>query len=412
MDMIYTDAARRDLGVLQSYEMDLAFGADENDFTCTVSRSSHCCEAGSFLYMEGTEYGGIVDGVQSKSADEEVVYSGRTWHGLLGSRVILPLQAGETAPSGVTVRQTDTQGNSLAGRYLILSGDANGCLAYLVERLALTDLFEVTAEAAPAEISGYQFGRYVDGYTGIAGMLAAAGLKLKMECRQGKVFLWTEPLYNWAEDQSYDSDLVEFNAKKLYRSPNHLICLGRGDLEKRMVVHLYADAKGSVSRVQSQFGMEEYTASYENTAAESEEELIRTGTERLKALWTQDSLEISLTDEMEEKDVGDIVGAIDNVTGLAVSAAITKKVVSIRNGTVSIALSTSPVKTTGGGAGTGGATSAGGGETYKIGHGLKVENGTLSVDVVNAVEKDNTRPITSAAVHVTVGNIEALMKTI
>ena len=50
--------------------------------------------------------------------------------------------------------------------------------------------------------------------------------------------------------------------------------------------------------------------------------------------------------------------------------------------------------------------------TYKIGSGLKVENGTLSVDVVNDVEKDNTKPITSAAVHVTVGNIEAILKTI
>lgn len=49
---------------------------------------------------------------------------------------------------------------------------------------------------------------------------------------------------------------------------------------------------------------------------------------------------------------------------------------------------------------------------YKIGHGLKLEDGTLSVDVVNAVEKDNTRPITSAAVHVTVGNIEAILKSI
>lgn len=52
------------------------------------------------------------------------------------------------------------------------------------------------------------------------------------------------------------------------------------------------------------------------------------------------------------------------------------------------------------------------GAGYEIGHGLKVEDGVLSVDVVNAVEQDNTRPITSAAVHVTVGNIEAILKSI
>lgn len=38
--------------------------------------------------------------------------------------------------------------------------------------------------------------------------------------------------------------------------------------------------------------------------------------------------------------------------------------------------------------------------------------GILSVNTAKAVEQDNTLPITSAAVHVTVGNIEALLNTI
>lgn len=50
---------------------------------------------------------------------------------------------------------------------------------------------------------------------------------------------------------------------------------------------------------------------------------------------------------------------------------------------------------------------------YKIGEGLKVVNGdTLAVDTVNSVEEDNTKPITSAAVYTTVGNIDAYLKTI
>ena len=43
---------------------------------------------------------------------------------------------------------------------------------------------------------------------------------------------------------------------------------------------------------------------------------------------------------------------------------------------------------------------------YKIGAGLKVVEGELMVDTANAVEQDNTRPVTSAAVYV---NIEALL---
>lgn len=51
---------------------------------------------------------------------------------------------------------------------------------------------------------------------------------------------------------------------------------------------------------------------------------------------------------------------------------------------------------------------------YKIGNGLKLdaETNTLSVDTADAVEQDNTRPVTSAAVFTTVGNIEILLGTI
>lgn len=54
----------------------------------------------------------------------------------------------------------------------------------------------------------------------------------------------------------------------------------------------------------------------------------------------------------------------------------------------------------------------GGGVNYIIGDGLKLEGRTLSVDTATEVEQDNTKPITSAAVYTTVGNIEALLKTI
>ena len=56
--------------------------------------------------------------------------------------------------------------------------------------------------------------------------------------------------------------------------------------------------------------------------------------------------------------------------------------------------------------------STGGTVPYKIGDGLKVVEGTLMVDTADAVEEDNTRPVTSAAVYVEIGNIEALLANI
>jgi hypothetical protein len=55
---------------------------------------------------------------------------------------------------------------------------------------------------------------------------------------------------------------------------------------------------------------------------------------------------------------------------------------------------------------------SGGGVDFKTDSTLKLENGILSVNTANQMEQDNTLPITSAAVYNTVGNIEALLKTI
>ena len=43
---------------------------------------------------------------------------------------------------------------------------------------------------------------------------------------------------------------------------------------------------------------------------------------------------------------------------------------------------------------------------------LSLVDGVLKVNTANVVEADNTLPVTSAAVQVTVGNIEALLQTI
>lgn len=52
------------------------------------------------------------------------------------------------------------------------------------------------------------------------------------------------------------------------------------------------------------------------------------------------------------------------------------------------------------------------GGSLSIGHGLKWESGALCVDCADAVETDNTLPVTSAAVAVEVGNIAVLLGTI
>lgn len=59
-----------------------------------------------------------------------------------------------------------------------------------------------------------------------------------------------------------------------------------------------------------------------------------------------------------------------------------------------------------------GGNGSGGNADFKTNETLIMKDGVLSVNTTNNMEQDNTLPITSAGVYATVGNIEALLKTI
>ena len=224
MDLIFTNAAKEDQGVLFDYEFDLAFGADENTFECTITADKHCCEAGSFLYIEGTEYGGIVDSIKADTEQKTVTYKGRTWHGILEGVVIQP-------DSGYD--------------HHVVVGEGNAVLAGLIEYLCLTDIFAASEEDSGIHIATYSF-RYVDAYSGICQMLAEFNGKLKFKHDVDKVILYTEPLMDFSRDEEFDSSQVDFTVQKNFRPVNHLICLGQGDLKDRHVIHLFTDENGGV----------------------------------------------------------------------------------------------------------------------------------------------------------------------
>lgn len=323
MDLIYTNPEHEDLGVLLDYELDLAFGADENDMECKIQKDKHCCEAGSLLYVEGTEYGGIVDSIESNTDSSEVIYYGRTWHGLLESKVIEPDNGAD---------------------YLVLSGEANEVLASLVTRLSLSPLFAASSEDSGIAINNYKMNRYISGYSGIAKMLDSVGAKLKMVYQDGCVVLYAEAIHDYTKDEEFDADLVPFKAKRNFRSINHLICLGSGELAERLVVHLYTDTDGNISQTQTQTGLDEVTAIYEYSNINSKEELIAEGTEKFKELCSTDEISIDFDADSDVYDVGDLIGASDNITGMFATAKIAKKIVTIKNGVVTVSLSPDKAK--------------------------------------------------------------------
>ena len=316
MDLIYTDANGADVGVLFGYTLDLAFGSEENDFELQVSIDSKEVENGAFIYIDGTEYGGIVDGLRVNTEQRLATYLGRTFHGILNSHCIQP-PAGEA--------------------YLTVSGEANAAIASIISSLGIGNLFEVATSDSEIMVSSYQMNRYIMAYDGINKMLKAAGAKLAMSFVNGKVRLEAKAIVDYSKDEQYTSDHYAFNIQKYNNKVNHLICLGSGELTARQVVHLYVQEDGSISTKNQAFtGLEEYAAVYDYSAVESIEELEKGGREYLQELHNNDSAELELMEDEAVLDINDKVGTTEEVTGTKITNSVVKKIVKIEDDALKI----------------------------------------------------------------------------
>lgn len=318
MDLIYTNEEKEDVGVLQDFSLDLAFGSGENDFELTVIQENHVAKAGCYVYIPGTEYGGLIDAITFDTRTRKITYYGRSWHGMLNSKILEP-DAGQT--------------------HLVVSGDANTILSDLITRMGLSALFAVDPSASGITISNYKFDRYISGYDGILKMLNSVGAKLHIEHDETNVVVSAAPIVNYTEN-GVDDDQVTLTVKQTKNKVNHLICLGSGELADRMVIHLYADERGNISQQQTFTGLDEYTATCDYSNAESEEDLIENGTKRLKELLQQDGLSVDFSEVDDIYDIGDIVGATDNVTGVSVAVSVSKKIVKLDGNNIIVNIET------------------------------------------------------------------------
>lgn len=341
MDLIYMNSQKEDIGVLDDYTLDLAYGADENNFVCSVNSNNNVCKAGYYLYFENTEYGGIIDAVEVNTEDETVTYKGRTWHGILDSKIASP---------------------DVGSDYLILNGEANTVIKRLLERFQLTAFFKASDIDSDIDISNYKMNRYISGYQGILKMLKSVNAKLFLSFHEGFVELSARPLIDYTKQDDFDNDQISFTIEKNYNPINHVICLGKGDLKDRRVIHVFADKFGNISGNQTLFGVDEICVTYENSNTESDDELLQGGIDLIKEAYASDSIEFEFQSNEEYFDVSDVIGANEITTGIYVKASISKKIVNIDKfstnisyeceaGTGTVASSGYPSSGSGGGSG-------------------------------------------------------------
>lgn len=373
MVLVVHDSTVGDVREIEEFELDIAFGSDENALKLEA-RAGEAPEEGQFVFIDGTEYGGVVDQASyeaGREASGSILCRGRTWHGILAGKRLLP--------------------DSGSG-YLSVSGKAGDVLASLIERMGLSGLFSAASDDTSVS---YTFDRFVDGYSGLKAMAKANGRKVGMRRKGDKVEISLPPVVDYAN--KVDSDLLDFTLTSVHRCINHLVCAGTGELENRAVVHFYADTAGNVSHTQSLFGVDEICALYDYSNAD-EAKLEEEGGKKLREYQTQGSVEVDAHDDIDV-DVGDIISARDNAHGKTVSATVVKKIVQVSHGVATYRYEVGSETTTKNS--TSAIADGGGGHAYLARKGLKLENYTFSAEVdaesLKAVEAKADKAVTDAS---------------
>ena len=309
--IIVADANGAEVRSLLFTEYDFEIGDTENSFLVTCLRSEwETITDGSRIYIPGTEYGGLFKRLKTNTKNGTISVGGYTWRGMLQNKILCP-DAGDD--------------------YATDSGELNAIIGARVSA-AFPGLFIGSNESTGIEVD-YQYNRYVTLYDGLKAMLKSVDYKMRIsyDVETGKVVVEAVPIVDYSSQIEYSSDMnANYYMTQEGTGVNHLICLGSGELRNRTVVDLYVDGNGNISQTQTFYGADEIAQVYDYAGA-AREDLIQSGTDQLKNLRNQNSFRIDL-ETVTDVEIGDIVGGRDYTSGMRMTAPITTKVVTWRNG--------------------------------------------------------------------------------
>lgn len=321
MELILASPSGQDLAPILNPSLDMEVGG-ENDFELVlpVSKWNEKYAAGNVIYVPNTEFGGIIGSIETDTASDSIILSGMTFRGRLDKKIIEP-PAGEA--------------------YKVVSGGLNSILKSLVED-KFSGLFFVPESDTGVTVTNYQFDRYCTLLSGLTKMLKSVGYRLQLKWIQRErgeasyLEVSAVPIIDYSDQIEFSQDSrLDFTFKRKVDGVNHLICLGKGELTEREVIHLYLQEDGAIGDAQFYFGLDEITQTYENTNAEGEE-LRNYGIEAFEKLVNRDTFDMELSSLKKEIDIGDIVGGRDYITEMSMSAPIARKILKMSGDTYSI----------------------------------------------------------------------------
>lgn len=319
--LILADQNLRDICPVMDAGIDIAIG-EENNYEIKVRRDKWRPKYtfGNAFYIKETEYGGIIGEVNTNTAEDTISLLGMTWRGMLDKKIIRP-------PAGQDYKK--------------VSGELNKVLNDLVMEY-FDDYFVVVQIDTGVSVTNYQFDRYCTLLAGINKMLKSVGYRLQIRYIQqergqpGYVELSSVPIVDYSEqiELSQDSQL-NFTFRNCRNGVNHLICLGKGELQERQVIDLYVQADGSIGSEPYYTGIQEIAETYEDTSSETDE-LEEKGREKLQELMNSTSFSMDVETLNMDVAIGDIIGGRDYLTGLYAKKPIAKKIYKVEDGKTSL----------------------------------------------------------------------------
>lgn len=319
--LILASPTLRDIAPVMDSEIDMDIGCD-NDYEIKIKRGSWRDEYtfGNVFYIPGTEYGGIIGEIDTDTSADTISLLGMTWRGVLDKKIITP-------PDGED--------------YAKVSGELNRSLNTLITGQFGT-YFVVSQENTGVNVTEYQFERYCTLLSGIEKMLKSVNYKLHIvyvpqeRGQPGYVQLSAVPIVDYSDEIELSQDSkLNFTFKNKRNGVNHLICLGKGELQDRQVVDLYVQKDGSIGTDAYYTGIEEIAETYENTSSDAAD-LQEKGTEKLQELMNSTSFSMDVESLGIEVDIGDIIGGRDYLTGLYAKKPIKGKIYKVSVGEESL----------------------------------------------------------------------------
>ena len=326
MDLIHADGNFTELGVVDFVRYDgvlsLEPGVQGNDWEVEIPAedfSRYGFALGHYLYFPGSEFGGRLETIKRISKTHTVKLSGVTWRGMLSRRVIMPA-AGQ---SHLDMSETDiypAMRELVAGFGGLYSAPAGNL----------------------GQLCGQKF-RYQNVLEGILDMLDPFGLRLvlTLDPDSRRVLLSTAAVADHSEEIEFSGDYdFSYTSTLGEATYNHVIALGRGEQENRLVRNVWLLPDGSMTTDANAAGIpsgaEVRTLVYDYSSAEDEKELVKGAKKQLKEHGAQNGIEISFDSGDFDLPLGDKVGLRDRVLGLTDARTVTGKLLTVSGDGVSL----------------------------------------------------------------------------